>query len=105
MTRIGQGVAARVVQHVSVDPERQLGALANGLHEAVDGVRCERTPALSLEDEGARRIPLQFAQHTQFITPDRMNCGLAVLRPRTCSAGLRDGCKFHLLRRPHGARQ
>jgi hypothetical protein len=62
-------------------PERQLGALANGLHEAVDGVRRERTPALSLEDERTRGIPLQLAQHAQFITPDRVNCGLAVLRP------------------------
>ena len=81
MTRIGQGIAAGVAQHVSMDPERQLGALANGFHEAVDGVRRERTPALSLEDEGARRIPLQLAQHAQFIAPDRVNCGLAVLRP------------------------
>ena len=71
MTRIGQGITAGVAQHVSMDPERQLGALANGFHEAVDGVRRERTPALSLEDEGARRIPLQLAQHAQFITPDR----------------------------------
>ena len=44
MTRIGQGIPAGVAQHVSMDPERQLGALANGFHEAVDGVRCERTP-------------------------------------------------------------
>ena len=58
MTRIGQGIAAGVAQHMSMDSERQLGALANGLHEAVDGVRRERTPSLSLEDEGARRIPL-----------------------------------------------
>jgi hypothetical protein len=81
MTRIGQGIAAGVAQHVSMDPERQLGALANGFHEAVDGVRRERTPALSLEDERTRRIPLQLAQHPQFITPDRVNCGLTVLCP------------------------
>ena len=61
MTRIGQGITAGVAQHVSMDPERQLGALANGLHEAVDGVRRERTPALSLEDERTRRIPLQLS--------------------------------------------
>jgi integrase len=64
-----------------MDPERQLGALANGFHEAVDGVRRERPAALSLEDERTRRIPLQLAQHAQFIAPDRMNCGLAILRP------------------------
>ena len=69
MTRIGQGIAAGVAQHVSMDPERQLGALANGFHEAVDGVRRERTPALSLEVERTRRIPLQLAQHAQFIAP------------------------------------
>jgi hypothetical protein len=81
MTRIGQGIAAGVAQHMSMDPERQPGALANGFHEAVNGLRRERTPALSLEDERARCIPLQLAQHAQFITPDRVNCGLAVLRP------------------------
>jgi hypothetical protein len=81
MTCVGQGIAAGVAQHVSMNPQRQLGALANGLHEAVDGVRREWTPAFSLEDEGARRIPLQLAQHAQFVTPDRVNRGLAVLRP------------------------
>ena len=81
MTCVRQRIAAGVAQHVSMDPERQLGALANGFHEAVDGVRRERTPALSLEDERTRRIPLQLAQHAQFVTPDRVNCGLAVLRP------------------------
>jgi hypothetical protein len=81
MTCVGQGIAAGVAQHVSMNPKRQLGALANGLHEAVDGVRRERTPALSLEDEGTDRITLQLAQHAQFVTPDRVNCGLAVLRP------------------------
>ena len=81
MTRIGQGIPAGVAQHVSMDSERQLGALANGFHEAVDGVRRERTPALSLEDERTRRIPPLLAQHAQFVTPDRVNCGLAVLRP------------------------
>jgi hypothetical protein len=44
ITRIGQGIAAGVAEHVSVDPKRQLGALGNGLHEAVDGVRRERPP-------------------------------------------------------------
>src|SRR6478672_6991936 len=72
MTCVGQGIAAGVAQHVSMHPERQLGALTNGLHEAVDGVRRERPPALSLEDEGTRRIPLRFAQHAHFITPDRV---------------------------------
>jgi hypothetical protein len=44
MTRIGQGITAGVAQHVSsMDPERQLGALANGFHEAFDGVR-RRSP-------------------------------------------------------------
>ena len=30
MTCVGQGIAAGVAQHVSMDPERQLGALPNG---------------------------------------------------------------------------
>ena len=44
MTRIGQGIATGVAQHMSMDPERQLGALANGFHEAVDGVRVNGPP-------------------------------------------------------------
>jgi hypothetical protein len=44
MTRIGQGIAAGVVQHVSMNPERQFGALADGFHETVDGVRPEGPP-------------------------------------------------------------
>ena len=36
MAGIGQGIAAGVAQHVGMDPEGQLRALANGLHEAVE---------------------------------------------------------------------
>ena len=78
---IGHGIAAGVAQHVGMDPEGQLRALANGLHEAVDGVRRERAASFGLKDESTRRIALQLAQHAQFIAADRMDCGLAVLRP------------------------
>src|SRR6516164_8203907 len=81
MAGVGQGVAASVAQHVSMDPERQLGALANGLHEAVDGVSGKRAAALSLKDESTRRIALQLAQHAQFIAANGMHRGLAVLGP------------------------
>ena len=81
MAGIGQGVAAGVAQHVGVDPKRQLGALANGLHEAVDGVSRKWAAALGLKDESTRRIALQLAQHAQFIASDRVDCGLAVLGP------------------------
>jgi hypothetical protein len=57
---IGQGIAAGVAQHVGMDPERQLGALADCLHQAVDGVSREWTAPLGLEYEGAGRIPLQL---------------------------------------------
>jgi len=30
---------------------------------------------------GPRRFPLQLAQHAQFVAADRVDCGLAVLRP------------------------
>src|SRR6516225_1212399 len=81
MAGIGQGVAAGVAQHVGMDPKRQLGALANGLHEAVDGVSRKWTAAFGLEDEGPRRVPLQLAQHAQFIAANGMHRGLAVLGP------------------------
>ena len=48
---IGHGIAAGVAQHVGMDPERQLGARANGLHEAIDGVSRKWTAALGLKDE------------------------------------------------------
>ena len=81
MAGIGQGVAAGVAQHVSMDAKWELGARANGLHEAVDGVSRKWTPAFGLEDKGARRVPLQLAQHAQFVAADGVNCGLAVLGP------------------------
>src|SRR5215471_17256076 len=81
MAGIGQGVAAGVAQHVGMDPERQLGARANGLHEAVDCVSRKWAAALGLKDESTRRIALQLAQHAQFIASDRVDCGLAVLGP------------------------
>ena len=76
MAGIGQGVAAGVAQHVGVDPERQLGALANGLHEAVDCVRRKRPAALGLEDKSTRRIALQLAQHAQFIAANIFFCSI-----------------------------
>jgi hypothetical protein len=44
---VSQGVSAGVAQHVSMDPERQLGALANGFHEAINGVSRKWTGANS----------------------------------------------------------
>jgi hypothetical protein len=78
---IGHGIAAGVAQHVGVDPKRQLGALANGFHEAINGVSRKWTAALGLKDGSTRRVPLQLAQHAQFVTADGMHRGLAVLGP------------------------
>ena len=62
---IGQGIAAGVAKHVGVDPERQLGARANGFHETINGVSRKWTAALGLKDESTGRIALQLAQHAQ----------------------------------------
>ena len=80
MAGIGQGVAAGVAQHVGMDPERQLGPIANGFHEAVDSVRCKRAAAFGLEDKGARRIALQLAQHAQFVAADTASRSAATRR-------------------------
>ena len=40
-----------------MDAKRQLGARANGLHEAVDGVSGKRAAALGLKDESIRFVP------------------------------------------------
>jgi hypothetical protein len=44
---VRQGEAAGVSQHVGMDPERQLGALADGFHEAINGVSRKWTGANS----------------------------------------------------------
>src|SRR3974377_1344481 len=64
-----------------MDPERQLGAFANGFHEAINGVSRKWTAALSLKDESTRRIALQLAPHAQFVAADGMHRGFAVLGP------------------------
>src|SRR5262249_44578657 len=81
MPGVGYGIAAGVAQHMGVDPKRQLGPLADGLHKAIDGVSRERPAALSLEDKGTRRVPLQLAEHAQLVASDRVDCRLAVLGP------------------------
>jgi hypothetical protein len=53
-----------------MDAKWQLGARANGLHEAINGVSRKWTAALGLEDEGPRRVPLQLTQHAQFVASD-----------------------------------
>ena len=50
--------------------EQEQFRLANGFYEEANGVRGERTRAQSREDERTRRIPLQLAQHAQFVTAD-----------------------------------
>src|SRR5215510_6429610 len=47
----------------------------------INGVSGKRAAALGLEDEGARRVPLQLAQHAQFVAADGMHRGLAVFGP------------------------
>jgi hypothetical protein len=78
---IGHGIAAGVAQHVGVDPKGQLGPIADGLHEAIDGVSRKGAAALGFKDESTRRIALQLAQHAQFVAADGMHRGLAVLHP------------------------
>ena len=50
MPRIGQRVAAGVPQHVDVNLEWKAGALADALDQAIDGIRGERSAALSFKD-------------------------------------------------------
>ena len=81
MARVGHGVTAGVAEHLGVDLEGEAGSLTDTLHKAVDGVGGERPAPLRLEHEGTLCIPLQFAQHAQFIATNRVNSRLAVLLP------------------------
>ena len=69
MARVGHRIAAGMAEHMGVDQEGESGALTDTLHKAVDGVGGERPAPLGLEHEGTLRIPLQFAQHAQFVSP------------------------------------
>jgi len=50
---IGQGIAAGMTQHVSMDRQAKAARAPMQFDEPVDGVRRERTAALGGEDEGA----------------------------------------------------
>ena len=54
---IGQGIAAGVAKHVGVDPERQLGARANGFHETINGVSRKWTAADPVHPQN-RQMPV-----------------------------------------------
>ena len=88
MAGIGQGIAAGVAQHVGMDPEGQLRALANGLHEAVDRVSGKWAAAFGFKDESTRRIALQLAQHAQFVAAGLLNGNRAAGAHTPAKSGL-----------------
>src|SRR6516162_6772219 len=88
MAGIGHGVAAGVAQHVGMDPERQLGALANGFHEAINGISRKWAAAFSLKDGSTRRIALQLAQHAQFVAAGLLNGNRAAGAHTPAKSGL-----------------
>ena len=49
MTSVCKRVAARMAQHVRVNYEIEVGALANPLNQPIDGIGRERPAALGLE--------------------------------------------------------
>jgi hypothetical protein len=51
-----------------------IGTTTRAMRQCNPPSRDERPPAFGLEDERTRRIPLQLAQHAQFVTRDRVNC-------------------------------
>ena|SRR6476660_4895874 len=80
MPRIGQGIAARMPKHVTVNREGKACTLADPLDQPINGVGRERTAALGRKDEAALgELPAQLAQCPDFITAQRVNAGLAVL--------------------------
>jgi len=80
MAGIRQCVAAAVAQHVGVHREIKANALANAFNQPINGVGRKRAAALGCEHKAAvRELPPKFAQCPDFITPERMDAGLAVL--------------------------
>src|SRR4029077_6175863 len=55
-------------------------ALANGFHEAVDGVRVNGPPRSVSKTNAPVVFRCRSRSMRKFVTPDRVNCGLAVLR-------------------------
>jgi hypothetical protein len=85
---VSEGMAAGITKHVSVDLERQAGALTDPLDQAIDGVGRERAAALGGEHEAAvRELPAQCAQGSHFITMNRMRARLAALCPAHVQRG------------------
>jgi hypothetical protein len=63
---VGQGVAAGMAEHVSVDRKGEAGAAADALAQPIDGIGRERAAALRGEDEGAvGQLPPQHAQGSE----------------------------------------
>jgi hypothetical protein len=56
---VGQGVAAAVPQHVSMDLEFEASALTNAFDQAINSIRRERAAALSSED--CATVPRELA--------------------------------------------
>jgi hypothetical protein len=75
---VSEGVAAGITKHVSMDLERQAGALTDPLDQAIDGVGREWTAALGREHEGqVRGLPAQLTQGANLVAPQRMRARLA----------------------------
>ena len=80
MPRIGQGIAARMPKHVTVNREGKARTLADPLDQPINGVGRERTAALGRKDEAALgELPAQLAQCSDFVAPKRVDARLAIL--------------------------
>jgi len=87
MPCIGEGVAAGVPQHVDVHLERETRAYAYALDQAIDGIGCEGSAALSLKHIATASLALQLAKRPQLVAADWMRCRLAILGAPNVQSG------------------
>jgi hypothetical protein len=86
MPRIGQGIAAGMPEHVTVNQEGKAGALTDALYQPIDGVWCEWAAPFGRKDEATvRELPAQLPQCSDLVSTERVYGRLAVLTRRTCS--------------------
>jgi hypothetical protein len=76
-----------VPQHVHVNLERETGALAYALDQAIDGVGSEGCAAFGFEYVARAGLALKLAKGAQLVAADRMGGRLAVLGAANMSRG------------------
>jgi hypothetical protein len=88
VTLVREGIATGVAEHVRVSLERKTSGLGGPFNHPGEAGCREWGTSLADEDEWRRfALPLEPPQGSQFITPERMSAGGAILDPADVEDG------------------